>query len=368
MTGLIEASDLADLATGAAILGSGGGGDPYIGRLIAERAVAEHGPVTLVDLADVPDDAVVIPVGLMGAPTVLVEKIPAANQLAAAVQAMADYLGTRPAYIGCCEAGGVNCATPVAAAAQLGVPLIDGDMMGRAFPELQMALPGLIGVSASPMTIVDEHGNCGILKTRDNHWTERLARPLAVEMGSSAAISMFVLTGAQARDGYVPGTLSLARTLGRTLRAARQAHADPVAAVVAVLGGRRLADGKVTDVERRTQTGFARGSATIATGAGTAVVEFQNENLIARVDGPVVDGPVVGKPVVGKPVAATTPDLIIILERDTGEPITTEALRYGQRVSVVAAPADERWHSEAGLALAGPRYFGYDTDPVRVRA
>jgi hypothetical protein len=200
------------------------------------------------------------------------------------------------------------------------------------------------------MAIVDEHGNCAILSTRDNQWTERLARPLAVEMGSSAAISMYVLTGAQARDGYVPGTLTLAQTLGRALRESRQAHADPVAAVIAVLGGRRLADGKVTDVERRTQAGFARGTATIATGNGTAAVEFQNESLIARVDGAI---------------AATTPDLIIVLESDTGEPITTEALRYGQRVSVLTAPADERWHTEAGLALAGPRYFGYDTDPVR---
>jgi DUF917 family protein len=54
-----------------------------------------------------------------------------------------------------------------------------------------------------------------------------------------------------------------------------------------------------------------------------------------------------------------------VLDAETGEPITTEALRFGQRVSVLGAPCDERWHSEAGLALVGPRYFGYDTDAVR---
>lgn len=353
MTKLIEAGDVADIATGAAILGSGGGGDPYIGRLIAQQAIRDHGPVTLVGLDELPDDALIIPVAMMGAPTVLVEKIPSASQLADAVDAIAGYLGRPPAFVGCDEIGGVNATIPIAAAAQLSVPLVDGDTMGRAFPELQMALPGLIGVSASPMSIVDERGNRGIIETLDNHWTERLARQLTIEMGSSAAISTYVLTGAQARQGYVPRTLTLAGELGAALRRAQEAHADPVTAVVSAIGGRRLADGKLTDVERRTHTGFARGTATVETSDGTAVISFQNENLMARI---------------GDEVAATTPDLIIILERDTGEPVTTEALRYGQRVSVIAAPADERWHSEGGIGLAGPRYFGYDIDPVRVGA
>ena len=68
--------DLVHVAAGAAILGSGGGGDPWIGRLLAQSAVRRHGPVDLVRLTDLPDDAVVLSVGLMGAPTVAVEKVP----------------------------------------------------------------------------------------------------------------------------------------------------------------------------------------------------------------------------------------------------------------------------------------------------
>jgi DUF917 family protein len=356
MTGIITAQDIPDIATGAAVLGAGGGGDPHIGRLIAEHAINRNGPVTLVSVDEVPPDAMIIPVAMMGAPTVMVEKIPAAGQFAAAVHTIADFLHERPAYIGCDEIGGVNSTIPIAAAAELGLPLVDGDTMGRAFPELQMALPGLIGVSASPMSIVDERGNRGVIQTVDNHSTERLARTLTIEMGSSAAISTYVLTGQQARDGYVRGSVSLTARIGRALREARDRHEDPVDAVVSVLGGRRLLDGKLADVERRTQTGFARGIATVVPDADDgsyrrATISFQNENLVAEVDGRVV---------------VTTPDLIIFLERDTGAPITTEGLRYGQRVGVIAAPADERWHSEGGISLVGPRYFGYDIDPVRV--
>ena len=64
-------------------------------------------------------------------------------------------------------------------------------------------------------------------------------------------------------------------------------------------------------------------------------------------------------------VLVTTPDLIVVVDAETGEPITTETLRFGHRVAVVAAPMDERWHTPAGLELVGPRYFGYDVDPIR---
>ena len=55
------------------------------------------------------------------------------------------------------------------------------------------------------------------------------------------------------------------------------------------------------------------------------------------------------------------------LEAESGEPIPAEELRYGFRVCVIGLACDERWHTEAGLALTGPRRFGYDLDAVRVK-
>jgi DUF917 family protein len=226
--------------------------------------------------------------------------------------------------------------------------------MGRAFPELQMVLPTLAGIAATPMAIVDEKGNRGVLDTISNHWAERLARTATIDMGCSSIISLFAMSGADLRRGWVRGTLSLCDEVGRTIAAARREHRDPVEAVVGVLGGRVLHTGKVVDVARRTTTGFARGEGTvegIGEDAGSSMLlHFQNEHLIAERDGII---------------EATTPDLIMVLETDTGEPITTEGLRFGQRVSVLAAPSDPRWHTPEGLELVGPRYFGYDTDPVR---
>jgi uncharacterized protein len=360
----IGEDDVEALARGAAVLGTGGGGDPYIGRLLATQALREHGPVRLVAPEDLPADATVFPVAMMGAPTVMVEKTPSTERIGATVAALAEFLDTTPTHVACIEAGGVNSTFPLVAAAQLGLPLVDGDGMGRAFPELQMVLPTLSGIAGTPMSIADEKGNVGVLTTVDNHAAEALARSLTITMGCAAIISNYVMNGAQARDALVPGTLSLCARIGHRLDRVRAEHGDAVAAVADELGGRVVHTGKVTDVARRTVTGFARGTAIVSgagpmadpasrSAAGDLTLEFQNEHLMAVRDGVV---------------QVTTPDLIIVLDTDTGEPVTTEALRFGHRVTVLAAPTDERWHSPGGIALVGPRYFGYDTDPVRFDA
>jgi DUF917 family protein len=202
------------------------------------------------------------------------------------------------------------------------------------------------------MALADEKGNRVLLaRTVDNRWTERLARSITVDMGSTALVAQFALSGRQLKEAMVPGTLRLATELGAVVREARARHEDPVTAVVGHLGGRRLFSGKITDVARRTVAGFTRGEARVEgvdrDAGGELVLEFQNEFLVARRGGDVL---------------ASVPDLITLVDSDTAEPTTTEELRYGFRVAVLAAPCDRRWRTDAGLAIVGPRSFGYDFD------
>jgi uncharacterized protein len=349
MARLVAEEDLEDLARGAAVLGTGGGGNPYIGKLLARQAIREHGPVRLVDAAEVPDDVVVVQSAMMGAPTVMVEKLPRGDEVVNALLALQDHLGRQVTHVVCGEAGGINSTIPFVAAARAGLPLIDADGMGRAFPELQMLVPGMFGASATPMVVADEKGNTVLLRTAGNRWTERLARAATIEMGCTALIACYAMNGRQVRDTMVLGTLSLCQELGHLIARARAGHTDPVQAVAGRLNGHTVFRGRVADVERRTETGFARGRAVLAglgPDSGSKLeLNFQNEHLVAIRDGRVV---------------ASVPDLIIVLDSDSAEPITTEEIRYGFRVSVVAAPCDHRWRTEAGLALVGPRYFGYD--------
>ena len=63
-------------------------------------------------------------------------------------------------------------------------------------------------------------------------------------------------------------------------------------------------------------------------------------------------------------VLATTPDLIAVVEADSGAPVTTDSLKYGQRLIALAWPSNPMWRTPEGIALVGPRYFKYDRDYV----
>ena len=63
-------------------------------------------------------------------------------------------------------------------------------------------------------------------------------------------------------------------------------------------------------------------------------------------------------------ILACTPDLISIVDVDTGEPISTETIRYGLRVAVLAIPASPKLTTEAAIKVLGPQAFGYPEEEV----
>lgn len=346
----ITAKEIEEIALGAAFLGSGGGGDPFVGKLMALDAVDKYGPVDVIQPDDVPDGGLVIPSAMMGAPTVILEKIPSEESLSA-LRSLEIKLGRKAVAISPIEEGGVNSQIPIVVAAKLGLPLVDCDGMGRAFPELQMVTFHLYGITATPMVMVDEKGNSVELDTIDNMWTERIARAVTVQMGGSALIAIYPMMGARLKESCISGSVSLAMKVGRTIARGRAKGLNPVEDVMKLLKSKVLFKGKVTDILRRTIAGFAKGEATfegLDEYRGRSLkIRFQNENLLATRD--------------GQPVAMV-PDLISVLDLESALPITTEGLRYGNRTIVLGSPCDSKWRTKEGIALVGPRYFGYDFD------
>lgn len=356
----LRLEDLPDLVRGAAFLGTGGGGDPYVGRLMVERCLRGGKTITIIGLQDVPDDALIVPTAMMGAPTVLVEKVPRGDEAVQALKALEDALG-QPAFATMpIECGGINSTIPLVVAAELGIPVVDADGMGRAFPELYMETFHVYGVSGTPMAICDENRDRAILTTHDNFAMEWLARGVTIRMGGCAYIAEYAMNGRTARHAAIPGTLSLALQIGRCIRDARARHADPFQALAETLAatpyqhGRVVFEGRITAVERQTREGFARGSCTITGLGGSTLrlrIDFQNENLAARRDGDLI---------------AIVPDLICVLEADTAEPVTTERLRYGLLVKVMVVSTPPLMRTPEALAVFGPRAFGLPDDFIPV--
>ena len=346
--------EIEDIALGAALLGAGGGGDPYVGKLIAIGAVQECGPVTILDPDEMPDDALVIPIAMMGAPTVLCEKAIGGEEYKTLYETVSAFYG-KPIYAFIpIEAGGVNSMLPIAAAARLGLPLVDCDGMGRAFPELQMVTFTIGGGSATPMAMVDEKGNSCIFRTVTNKWTEEMARAVTMACGGSVSVSLYAMEGRFMKEYGVHGIVTRSETLGSAIRKVKEvSDKTPEEAFLEITEGYKLFQGKICDVLRDVRNGFNFGKV-LLDGIGddkgrSAYVEFQNENLTAVVDGKLL---------------ATTPDLICLVDIETFIPVPTDALKYGKRVMVVGLKCFPLWRTEAGLKLVGPRYFGVDTDYI----
>lgn len=352
---MIEEQDMEAIAAGSAIYGTGGGGDPYLGKLLAMRTIREHGPVELVELDAFADEDLIVPIAMVGSPSVILEKLPQVEPMVAALHALERRLGKRARGLMSIEVGGINSTIPFCVASRLGLPLLDGDTMGRAFPELPMTLCTLQGIPPAPLTMADEKGNAFTVDVADVHAAEQFVRTLTMEMGGAAYLALYAMTAAQARTAVVRGSISAARDAGQALFDARRQHADPVAAVVVATGGYLLFRGKVSQVSRTVDGRFSFGHARVQGlddhAGAEAGLRFQNEFLMLESDGKVL---------------CTTPDLIVLLDLESGEPVTAEQMRFGLRVAIVAIPCVSQWRTPDALALVGPRKFGYASDYVAV--
>jgi Uncharacterized conserved protein len=70
----LSKTDVEDLVVGAAILGTGGGGDPYIGKLMVIHELERGRRIEIVSIDEVDGDAFIVPVAAMGTPVVLMER------------------------------------------------------------------------------------------------------------------------------------------------------------------------------------------------------------------------------------------------------------------------------------------------------
>jgi DUF917 family protein len=352
----IGLDEIEPLAVGSAFLGTGGGGDPYLGSLLCREAIRRCGPVPLIEVASLSDSDAVFVAAAMGAPTVMIEKLFSLEDQDRAVRALEKYLAREATAIISAEIGGCNSMMPVAYAAMRGLPIVDGDGMGRAFPQLQMTSFNVNGVAAAPMTLADEHGNVVLFEAVDGKKAEDLARPVVAVMGAAGCMSCYPMTGTQARKATVPSTLSAAVEIGRAVMGASFAELPPIERLLKVL--RRLPlyqqaqclfEGKISSVERTTRDGWVFGACEVSSleGSSKAVVAFQNENLTAEIDGAV---------------HCMVPDLITIVDSETAHAIPTERLAYGQRVSVIACAAPPQLVTPEALALMGPQAFGIERE------
>jgi hypothetical protein len=352
----INEHDLDDLALGAVFLATGGGGDPYVPKLITAQALKQYGAVKLLSVDELDDNAHIIALGGVGAPTVSLELLPSIDDCYLALRAYEEHTGKKVDAVVSFEIGGGNSLMPIMAAAAAGIPIVDGDGMGRALPEAQMMTYAIAGACPTPAISYDYEGNITTFSTKDTFTYERHIRSLALASGGMITTAEHPMSGEFLKSAIIPGTVGFSILLGKTLRE-NSGNAEQMLAPLkalfqtSVYGECRLIYcGKVTDTSTTVVGGFDVGEATIDAfdhGQASLVISIKNEYLLATMDGKVL---------------ASVPDLIVIVDYETSMPINAERLKYGQRVAVFAIGCPAFFRSTTALNVVSPKCFGFDVE------
>ena len=346
------------LVLGTSILGTGGGGDPKKGLEMLRRVIEAGKTIRIINIEEAPRDALIVVPYFVGsiAPGLKTKKpIKIKDPIKRAFEEMEKFLGKKIGAIVPSELGGENTAVALSIATELELPVINGDLLGRAAPELHQCTVHIFDIPMYPSVIITETGDVVIVKEyADIDDYESIARYISVLSGKFCAVVDTPMSYEQAEKAIVKGTLSLSLKLGEEVLNARSRGEDPIKAVVEVLNGWKIFEGIVEKYEWRDERGFLRGEAIIR---GIGKYEghrvkswIMNEHIMVWLD---------DKPLV------MPPDLFMLL-KDDGEPITNTELREGMKVHAVAAKAPEVWRTAKGLKYFGPRRFGFNYDYIPV--
>jgi len=342
---------------GLGFMGTGGGGSLAFGREIILNDLTRGRQYQVVSPEEVPDEALVVSGGIMGSVKVLdrlsaqeiVAKWEKRFELMIALRAMEKELGRHVDFLVPFELGGLNTSVILSLGARVGIPVVDGDGLGRAAPETQMSSFAGHGVSIVPMPLADAEGNLIVVKEADSPFVpDEVGRFVITRGGGMGANCHYPMCGRTFRKVVVPETLSLALKLGK--RVVSLSNPEAVARAVAEeLGGRIAFCGTVRELLEGEAMGFLVQTAIIG-GEGpflgsTLELTIKNEYMMAVKDG-----------VVG----CVFPDLIIAVG-ENGRPIMSAELVPGKRVWIVLAPCSPRLREAAtspiGREALGPARF-----------
>lgn len=359
---LTNIQEATDFVRGCTFYATGGGGLPENGIESLMSEINEKGFVQITDISEIPDDAVAVCPFLMGsiAPhdeaTLKVMAgfgfIDGVNKekarLAKAIQELEAYTGVKTTVVVPIELAGANTSGPISAGSSLGMMAVDGDYCGRAIPEILQITPYLYDRKWLPVASVDEWDNVCIIKKATNlRVVERIGKLISAGAYGLAGQAGFIMSGKELKETVIAGTLSKSYELGKFIREAQEAHLDHIPQKIAEkVGGWVLAEGKRTDFEDEDRIGYYWGTTTILSDSGDEYkIWFKNENHVCWKN---------GEPFV------SSPDLICVVDRHTGEPIPNPKMRQAQDVAIIVLPCDERLRQDKIKKVLDPQYFGFE--------
>jgi len=354
--------DLEFLRIGCYILGCGGGGEPYPRYLEAKNLLKEGRVFKIIDVENITNytngGGAIVSGCSAGSPTVSHEQLPG-DQMSTCYEYMTKFIGKKPELIYPVEIGGGNGFAVFDISSKHSIPIVDCDLMGRAYPTHWQTLPTVFSEGKcvyAPTVFSNGNGNTTIVAdSKSDFLIEKVMRAALSELGSTVNLLNPPMTAEDVSVKTIHGSLSLAWRIGRAVKIGRQkseVYRMPEIILESVNNsGKLLFTGKVIGVERKLFKGHVWGELVIQSTENSdqkMVIPFKNENIYAKVISD--DGT--------EEVGCSVPDLIAVIDSNTGEAVGTPDLHYGLFVFVLGISPSNKWtDTERALEIGGPKAF-----------
>jgi uncharacterized protein len=355
---LSNKDEIAWMLNGLGIMGTGGGGDPQAwGASLVKADLAKKRVYQLADPEEVPDDALIVSGGYLGSVAEdrtldrVVDEWETTFELEGAIREMETLLGRRVDYLVPFEVGGGNTPVILSAGARLGIPIVDGDAVGRSAPETHMTSFIGHGISLCPMPLVDSNGTVVIVKKSESIFLpDEVGRFLVSTRRGLMANSHYPMSGAELKRCVIPNMITKSIELGRFMSTLTGAPEAKLTQLAKYIKGFPLVWGTVADVTGENSGGFYHAKVRVE-GRGTyqgqtVELTIKNEAMLARLN--------------GEP-AVVFPDPIYLVDPASNQGVLTPDIKKGRELLLLGAPSHARLRaalrSEVGQrAFSSERY------------
>ncbi|MDN3015511.1 DUF917 domain-containing protein [Paenibacillus sp. BSR1-1] len=349
MTWQIKKQDIPLLAIGAKLIGCGGGGNLLTIQNLLLSMMKEDDTITVKTLADLEDEWVV-GTGMMGSTVFYNERIPSGEEESQALQLYENSVQQKAEAVISVEIGGVNGLAPILTAFLNHLPVVDGDYMGRAFPEISMTTFHLNQNSISPLVLLAEETRTIIQRVEDIQLVSETAKDFMMKNGGNVHFAGFGAKASKVKASMIPGSLYLIFRLGKALTKELRVS-EKMEEMMAVfdnsLYGKPIPiiSGVVSEVSRWFESESLIGKFAVDGQSSFSnkkvEIEFRNEFISIK----------------EKNYICTTPDLILVLDAEKLSPYNVSEIQRGLSVIILAVPAPNILRTKEMLEYVGPRNF-----------
>lgn len=342
----IGIEELEAIAVGGSIFSTAGGGD-YAPVVESIKKEMEGTPrVSMMSLDEVTDEMLIACVGFIGA---IEGSDDYCGLCLRALRAVEKSYGRSVDALIPFEIGGGNGIIPIAVAARTGLPIIDGDGIGRCFPETQQLSWSIHGRKASPAAVAVPNGPDVIFENvKDDKELEKFARSVSV-MSGDLGMCDAPMDGKLVREYSIPRSYSKSFELGQIMLDDSLSVKERIAVVTDKIQGYHIFSGQIKSIDLEKKEGFTIGSVSLENESSTAEIQVKNESLTLHCD---------------NKLKAVTPDLIIVIDTESGKVVQTENWEQlkNKELIILAAPCHDLLRSPQALEVVGPKAMGYELE------